>query len=105
MFLLGLTGCCPYSLVPTDERATGKPKLSNLSSAAGEWYPEGRSQLCHQPDGEQVSVTFNRKTLQLILHMSYLFSMVQGVGDVIHQILCHLKKSRKAIRPSIILIE
>lgn len=60
MLLLGLTGCCPFCLVPTDERATGKPKLSDLSSAAGEWYPEGRSQLCHQPDGEQVSVTFNR---------------------------------------------
>lgn len=30
------------------------------------------------------------KTLQLMLHMSYLFSVVQGGGDVIHQILCHL---------------
>lgn len=27
------------------------------------------------------------KTLQLVLHMSYLFSVLQGGGDVIHQIL------------------
>lgn len=45
--------CCCCCVVPADEGAAGKP---DHSTAAGEWYPEGRSQLCHQPDGEQVSV-------------------------------------------------
>lgn len=45
--------CCCCCIVPADEGAAGKP---DHPTAAGEWYPEGRSQLCHQPDGEQVSV-------------------------------------------------
>ena len=41
-------------IVPTGEGAAGKP---DHSPAAGERHPEGRGQLGHQPDGEQVSAT------------------------------------------------
>lgn len=37
--------------VSAGEGAAGKP---DLTAAAGEQYPEGRCQLSHQPDGEQV---------------------------------------------------
>lgn len=45
--------CCGGGAVSAGERAVGKP---NFSTQAGERHPEGCSQLCHQPDGEQVSM-------------------------------------------------
>lgn len=39
-------------VVPAGEGAAGEP---DHSTAAGERHLEGRSQLCHQPDGKQVS--------------------------------------------------
>lgn len=49
-----ITKTCCLCAVSAGEGAAGKP---DHSTATGERYPEGRSQLCHQPDGEQVSVT------------------------------------------------
>lgn len=50
------TESCCLCVVPAGEGAAGEP---DHSTAAGERHSEGRSQLCHQPDGEQVSVTLN----------------------------------------------
>lgn len=46
--------CRCLCAVSAGEGAAGRP---DHSTAAGERHPEGRSQLRHQPDGEQVSVT------------------------------------------------
>lgn len=53
--------CC---VVSAGERAAGEP---NHSTAAGEWHSEGRSQLCDQSDGEQVSTLLIRGHLCPIL--------------------------------------
>lgn len=55
----------PCHAVPAGEGATGEPELSDLPPAAREQHPERRSQLGHQPDGEQVSVAF-------MIHASHL---------------------------------
>lgn len=55
--LLKTASCCCF-VVSAGERAVGKP---NYPTAAGERHPEGCSQLCHQPDGEQVSVVFSTR--------------------------------------------
>lgn len=48
------TEYCWLCVVSAGEGAAGRP---DQSTAAREQHPEGRSQLRHQPDGEQVSVT------------------------------------------------
>lgn len=51
-------------VVSADEGADGEP---DHSTAAGERDPEGRSQLSHHSDGEQVSLTLLEQILQIIL--------------------------------------
>lgn len=66
--------CC---VVSAGERAAGEP---NQSTAAGEWHSEGRSELCHQSDGEQVSTLLIRGHLCPIL----LIFLLQNLKAIHH---------------------
>lgn len=59
--------CC--FVVSAGERAVGKP---NYPTAAGERHPEGCSQLCHQPDGEQVSVVFYTRLADVLMSVCWI---------------------------------
>lgn len=62
--LLKTASCCCCCVVSAGERAVGKP---NYPTAAGERHLEGCSQLCHQPDGEQVSIMFYRRLPDVLI--------------------------------------